>query len=336
MNSAKHISMFTTARLALLIGAASLLAAPLAGAQSDPFRVNPAKVLGAENCAECHASMIESWKLTHHNTTFNDMHRTEKAKEIGDKMGVRRMKTGGLCINCHYTTQGDGDKLTAISGISCESCHNAGADWNKIHSDKENPNRLAQSEKLGMLRPSNYYHVAANCFSCHTVPEEKLVNVGGHPAGSDFELVAWSQGEVRHNMQETAGKENKIASKEEQRMLYIVGCLLDLEYGLRGLAAATEDGNYSKAMISRVGNAKKRLESIQAVAKAAPLQQVITLAAGAPLAVGKKAEIMGVADKIAVISKEFSATKAGANLAAIDSMLPAAGSYKGTAYVPAQ
>ena len=42
------------------------------------------------------------------------------------------------------------------------------------------------------------------------VPEERLVNVGGHTAGSAFELVSWSQGEVRHNLQKSAGKDGVI------------------------------------------------------------------------------------------------------------------------------
>src|SRR5206468_4857753 len=107
-------------------------------------------------------------------------------------------------------------------GISCESCHGAAADWNLAHSNKDDPDRLKKAEKLGMIRPTNFYRVAANCFQCHTVPEEKLVNVGGHKAGSEIELVTWTQGEVRHNLQRSNGKKNEEAPPERRRMLYIV------------------------------------------------------------------------------------------------------------------
>ena len=60
-----------------------------------------------------------------------------------------------------------------------------------------------------MRNPVNVYLLAQSCYRCHTVPDERLVNVGGHHAGSlDFELVSWSQGTVRHNFVRTDGKVN--------------------------------------------------------------------------------------------------------------------------------
>ena len=51
-----------------------------------------------------------------------------------------------------------------------------------------------------MLRPSQLYEVMANCYQCHTVPHEDLVNRGLHSTGNgNFELVEWSQGSIRHN-----------------------------------------------------------------------------------------------------------------------------------------
>lgn len=301
---------------------------------AEAYRADPAKVLGAENCAECHASMVEAWKLTHHFDTFNTMHRRPEAREIASKLGMRRIKDESLCLKCHYTSQGAEGAVKAISGISCESCHGAGADWNKVHSNKDDPDRLKKGEKLGMLRPSNTYAVAANCFSCHSVPEEKLVNETEHKAGSDFELVAWSQGEVRHNLQHTEGKKNVEASPERKRMLYIVGRALDLEYGLRGMAKATQDGKYAQSMSQRVENAKSKLKAINDAAAVPEIKDMLAAAGAVQLKPGNGAELNSAAEKIAALAKQFASTQDGTKLAAIDALVPSSANYKGKPYQP--
>ena len=109
-----------------------------------------------------------------------------------------------------------------VAGVSCESCHGGAADWLAIHADyggdgvtkatesaEHRAQRVEDSIAHGMNNPHNIYLIARQCYDCHTVPNEKLVNVGGHLAGSqDFELVAWSQGMVRHNFLRTGGTTN--------------------------------------------------------------------------------------------------------------------------------
>jgi hypothetical protein len=306
----------------------------LSAAETDLYRIDPAKVLGAENCAECHVPMVEALKLTHHFTTFTTTHQGDAAKQILPKMGIRRMKAESVCIKCHYTSQGAGPAPKVISGISCESCHNAGADWNKVHSNKDDPERLAKAEKLGMLRPSNFYHVAANCFSCHTVPEEKLVNVGGHTAGSEFELVSWSQGEVRHNLQQSVGKDNQEVPPARKRMLYIVGRALDLEYGLRGLAKATEAGKYAESLTKRVETAKAKLKEILSVLKAAEIQQMVEAADAVQLKINNSSSLIQAADKVAQAAQKFSSGHDGSKFAMVDPQIPGADQYKGKVYTP--
>ena len=93
----------------------------------------------------------------------------------------------------------------------------AAKQWVDVHNDyggqgvtreSETPahryERLSKSIARGMRNPINVYLVAQSCYRCHTVPSERLVNVGGHVAGSmDFEIVSWSQGTVRHNFVRT-------------------------------------------------------------------------------------------------------------------------------------
>jgi len=316
----------------------SLLALGLlhaARAADNAYHADPAKIVGPDACNECHAPMVEAWKLTHHYATFNTMHRSPEGKDIASKMEIRRIKDESLCLKCHYTVKvNDDGKAVAISGVSCESCHGAALDWVKIHSATNNPTHLADAIKLGMLQPDDYYHVAANCFSCHTVPEEKLVNVGGHKAGSDFELVSWLSGEVRHNLQKSGGKVNAQIPIERQRMLYIVGRALDLEYSLRGMAKATADGNYATAMLSRINAAKDRLAEIAKAADLAEVKKMLAAVNTADLKPGNAGPIDKMADEINQISVGLAQSQDGSNLAAVDSLIPGPDKYKGAPYSP--
>ena len=119
------------------------------------------------------------------------------ALAIAGKLGFRLIKRDSVCFSCHYTPIVERGQIRVDSGVSCESCHGAGRDWIDVHNDyggkgfdhasetaEHRAERVARSRELGMRRPSDLYPAAASCFGCHTVPEERLVNVGGHPAGS--------------------------------------------------------------------------------------------------------------------------------------------------------
>src|SRR6185295_572218 len=170
----------------------------------------------------------------------------------------------------HFTVQQKNNQEEAIAGISCESCHSAGQDWIKVHSGfsgktaktetkAEETARWKLAESKGMIRRHSLYQLARNCYGCHVVPQENLVNKGGHKPGSDFELVSWSQGEVRHNTWYSQGKENVVADAARKRMLYLVGLGVELETGLRAIGKATVRRAYAFEMAKRVDRARKRL-----------------------------------------------------------------------------
>ena len=102
-----------------------------------------------------------------------------------------------------------------------------------------------------MIRTRSIYQLAKNCYGCHVVPQEDLVNKGGHRAGSAFELVSWSQGEVLHNTWYSKGKDNVPASAERKRMLYLVGLGVELETALRAVGKATARKPYAFEMAKR-------------------------------------------------------------------------------------
>ena len=303
---------------------------------------DPAKIVGPNACAECHKVETEIWKHTHHFSTFLNLPREQKAREIADKMGVRRLKNESLCLNCHFTVQKTSHGDEAIAGISCESCHSAGKDWIKVHSgfsgkkkETETPAeakaRWAKSEAAGMIRPHDLYKLAKNCYGCHVVPQEKLVNVGGHPAGSAFELVAWSQGEIRHNTWYTDGKENKVADINTQRKMYVVGMAVELETALRAVGKATQRANYAFAMARRAAAARTAMAAVAKAlgSKVPEAAQIVAAGNSAGLKLNNDAELSAAADKVAAATKELAAKYDGSTFGAIDSMLPPASKYMG-------
>ena len=92
------------------------------------------------------------------------------------------------------------------------------------------------------------------------MPNERLVNVGGHNAGSeDFELVRWSQGMVRHNFLRTDGEYNAQSDSTRLRVMYVVGLIADLEFSTRATAQATEKTTYGLKVANRAAKAAVKL-----------------------------------------------------------------------------
>lgn len=305
-----------------------------------------AKIVGPNACAECHKEEAKAWKGTHHFKTFREMPRKPEGAKIGHKMGVRRIRSGALCLNCHFTVQQKDNREKIVAGISCESCHGAGKDWIKVHSEfsgktvlfetkAEAKARWKLSESKGMIRPRSFYLLAKNCYGCHVVPQEDLVNKGGHKAGSAFELVSWSQGEVRHNTWHSMGRENVPASAARKRMLYLVGLGVELETALRAIAKATVRKTYAFTMAKRADRARKQLA---VAAKAAPgvpeIAEIVKLSHSAGLKLNNKRRLTiaadGISKQLTLITKQYD----GTTMTGLDSLIPGPDKYKGTARMP--
>jgi hypothetical protein len=314
------------------------LCMPLAG-WAGP---DPAKVVGPEKCAECHKAEIEGWKDTHHFETVNSMHRSDRAQGIAEKLGLKTIKRDSVCLECHYTQQAKAGQAEVVAGVSCESCHGAARDWLDVHNDfggkgvtqeSESPEhrarRIEQSIAKGMHRPDRPYALVSMCFSCHNVPEEKLVNVGGHQPGSVFELVSWLEGEVRHNY--ATGNRNREDSPERKRVLYVLGQMVALETNLRDLAKATEKNTFAIQMAKRANGAR---EALRKIGDAAKIPEVDTILAGSggkvELKLNNQAALAKAADEVGVSAKRFGDTADGKALAGVDPLLPPASQYKGT------
>jgi Cytochrome c554 and c-prime len=304
---------------------------------------DPAKILGPNACAECHKQEAEAWKGSHHFKTYREMPRRKEANAIAGRMGVQRIRSEGLCLTCHYTVQQKENRKRPIAGVSCESCHSAGQDWIKVHSQfsgktektetkAEAEARWKRADAKGMIRPSSLYRLAKNCLSCHVVPEEDLVNKGGHPAGSPFELVSWSQGEVRHNTWHTKGKENVPASAARKRMLYLVGLGVELETGLRAVSRATVRRLYAFRMAQRVDRARKQLAvAAKAVPNVPEIAKMVDYAYSAGLKLNNERFLTAAADGVSKLLASMTQKYDGSTMAGLDRLIPGPDKFKGAA-----
>lgn len=314
--------------------------------REELVREDPSKIVTAQACGECHIAEFEVWNKTTHATGFKTLHRKASAESIRNKMGLRLIKRDAICIKCHYTPNLKRGQLRAEQGISCESCHGAGADWIDLHNDygkgfdhsTETPEhrtrRIEDSRRAGMLRPSDFYPVVNNCFDCHMVPEEKLVNVGGHSIGSgDFELVAWSQGVIRHNFLQSfitgEAAENVERSLERKRPMYVVGRAVALEHSLRGVASATEEGVYLKAMQRRVRSTLVEIRAIALRAEIPETDAMIAAVRGVQVKLGNSEALLAAAAVVGEATRGFldryglegQPPTAGESLASLDALV---------------
>ena len=298
-----------------------------------------ANLVGPSACIECHKQEGAAWQTSHHFTSYNAFHRKKEVKGITKKLGIRRVKSESLCLTCHYTVtvkQGKKKKkLKPVAGISCESCHGPAKKWMPIHNNyggkkvtkaQETPahkkSRMAKSLKAGMIHPKDIYSVASNCFSCHSVPHPKLVEVGGHKAGSDFELVSWSQGEVRHSYLNSSDKKNRMANAARKRVMFVAGRILDVEYGIRGLAKAKGKGAYLKAMVARVNNGIKNLQAVAKASGVAEISSIISIAKAVKKSAGAGKAQKAAAKKISGLAKKALANSSIESKSALDALIP--------------
>jgi hypothetical protein len=325
----------------ILFSVGTLFAAAAAPVAGPPVR-DSAKIIGADQCAKCHQAEVQQWMHTPHYATYESLHRLPRAKEIADRLGVQSIKRNDICTQCHYTKQIEDGRERVVAGVSCESCHGGARNWVAIHNDygdagatkasesvEHRAKRVADSVARGMNNPHNIYLIARQCYDCHTVPNEKLVNVGGHRAGSqDFEFVAWSQGMVRHNFLRGGGTTYAAPNQEELRVMFVVGVMTDLEYSLRATAAATDKSTFGVTSAKRAARMKTQLVEIQKLINDPLLNPALEAVAMVELRLGNSAAIVTAADAVSRAANELAERADGKRLAAVDGLMPRPDRYK--------
>ena len=282
--------------LALLVVTVILFLPAWAGA--EPF------FKGAKLCEECHEEEFKIWEKTKHFTSFRNVHREPKdsAKPSPKKIlkavgGQKRMKRNKTCYLCHYTLEkknAEAKKPSIKSGTSCESCHGASSDWLPMHDnyggkdvkrEQEAPShkekRFADSKNAGLIWPNMKYEIAENCMTCHGLanPDLKADDLAkmlgaGHPINTDFELVKYSQGSVRHRHYPPDIKTNAEMTPQELANIYAVGQAAALVSATEAMSKSSEE-KYKEAQKKRVEIAKGALSGISEASGllAAPTRQ---------------------------------------------------------------
>ncbi len=294
------------------------------------------RIVGVTECAECHKDTTRIWEQTHHHALFDETHRSQEGRKIAKQMGVKRTKGAtSMCTSCHYTMKLKDGKPRAVAGVSCESCHGPARDWLERHSEfsgkeeedetpEEEQARWVDADAAGMIRPRNLLALARNCLGCHITPNEDLVNNSEHSAGSEFELLAWSQGEVRHNV--WYSETNDEAGPARKRMLYLAGLTVELEASLAALAAARDPGGeYATHMAERVKRAAARAAKAAAVLS---LPELARMAATADALDKGAAALQTAAAEARSLAGQVLA-RDGDGLNALDPLLPTPADYVG-------
>ena len=299
------------------------LAAPDALAQAG-FNVGPGK------CGDCHREEAKVWEGTPHAKSFRDIHSKPAAKAIlAAAGGDANMRRNAVCTQCHYTmTQADaGARPAATVGPSCESCHGAASGWIQTHNDYGGPNvkreqetpanktaRLNKAKAAGMIHSSMLYDIAENCMSCHGLARAgldpavmaKMIDAG-HPAGSNFELVRYSQGTVRHRFYPPDVTKNAEMNNAELARTFVTGHAAALVMAAAN-AGKVQNPKYEETRKGIEANARKALDAVKGQVPEA------NALLGAPTEANAKKLVDAIA------SKDLSAQVA--------SLLPAKNTYK--------
>jgi hypothetical protein len=266
-----------------VLSVVALLAMAFAGgglsAAAEPF------YQGEQKCFDCHKSEDGVWKQTKHAISFREIHRKPAVKNIITAAGGdANMRRNDTCTTCHFTmVQANATaKPAATTGTSCESCHGPSSDWLALHNDYGGPSakretetpahkaeRVQKSIAAGMIRPEMLYDIALNCQGCHGLsrpgiaPETiaKMIDAG-HPAGSNFELVQFLEGSVRHRFYPPDVTKNTEMTNAEKARMFVTGHAAAL---VRESASAGKISNakYEGTQKKIQANARAALEAIK-------------------------------------------------------------------------
>ncbi len=323
--------------LAVALGGTAL-AAHRAGEAPGAAR-DVTTVLGPASCAECHVEEFETWQASTHQTGSKLLTRNKEAQAIARALGIRRLKNDARCTSCHYTVTGDEAKTKAVAGVSCESCHGGARDWLDPHADfggadataasetdEHRAQRVKSCDEAGMVRPRETHALVEQCFVCHAITDEELIEAG-HPTGEGFEMVAWSQGEVRHNFVRSQGKTNAVTTVAERGEFFVIGQMLELSFALRALQTAQEGGTLATSSVARAEKAIATLEGVQELLGAKEIMVVLDAAGKLELTAGVDAG--AVLAEIANCATMFQESDALPRLGELEPLLPKEDAFVG-------
>jgi hypothetical protein len=272
---------------------------------------------GPQKCADCHKSEMAVWQKTKHATIFREIHRHPSVKAIVTAAGGdANMRRNTVCTQCHYTMVTEAGKPpAATNGPSCESCHGASSDWMPIHNSRAaKPERIQKASAAGMIWPNQLYAIATNCLSCHglarpDIPPDTFAKMidAGHPAGTEFELVRYLEGSVRHRFYPPDVSKNQEMNPAELSRTFVTGHAAAL-VKVTSVQGKVNNAKYQETLKKIETNARAALDAVKG-----QLPEAAAVLAQPTEANGRK-----LADAIA--NKDLSAQ--------VSRLLPAKNTYK--------
>lgn len=178
---------FGGAVIALSVAGACLIAYTAAPGAAEH------KFVGTAKCATCHKTaaqgeMMPKWQASRHAKAFETL-ASPKALEIAKAKGIADPQKAMECLKCHVTAAGAdtsmvGAKYSMKDGVGCESCHGAGADYQKKSVMEEITSGKLDGKTVGLITPDK-----ALCEKCHNQESpmykafdyEKMVAKIAHP-----------------------------------------------------------------------------------------------------------------------------------------------------------
>ena len=153
---------------------------------------------GTKKCKMCHnnpksGAQFKQWESSKHAKAFEVLG-TPEAKAIGTKMGIADPQKDDKCLKCHVTGHGVDAKLldknyAMTDGVSCESCHGAGADyWTKKVMEDVSKGTV-DGASVGLITPTEEM-----CKTCHN-PEsptfkefnfDEMYKAVSHPIPAEY------------------------------------------------------------------------------------------------------------------------------------------------------
>ncbi len=126
--------------------------------------------IGLKKCRMCHMSsksgaQYKEWKAGPHAKAFETLG-TPQSKKIASEMGIDNPQEADQCLKCHVTGYGLEEKFIADldmeNGVTCESCHGAGADYYKKSTMEDLTMGKIEPASVGLVMPTEEV-----CMTCH-------------------------------------------------------------------------------------------------------------------------------------------------------------------------
>jgi hypothetical protein len=125
---------------------------------------------GVKSCKKCHRKVWKTWKDSTMALSFDILKPGERV-DIKKKAGLDPQKDytqDATCLPCHTTGYGKTggfvsmEKTPSMAGVSCESCHGPGKEYNKV---MKKHGRIYTEEEIlhaGLVKDPH-----TTCLSCH-------------------------------------------------------------------------------------------------------------------------------------------------------------------------